>query len=174
MCPMRLATMSHQIDRRTFVSLAGLTALGAAAASAQPKRRLRIGHTGITWGFKPDDAAVAIHDVASLGYQGYETFGEVLEAWQAKGGLKAVLDENRLPLISAYCNVNLTDPTKRTDEIARAVKWANLIKKNGGTTAVIGPNGVKRASFDFRASKNDIISALNEICKAVDGAGVIP
>jgi len=165
--------MSHQIDRRTFVSLAGLTAL-ASVASAQLKRRLKIGHTGITWGFKPDDAAVAIHDVASLGYQGYETFGEVLEAWQTKGGLKAVLDENRLPLISAYCNVNLTDPAKRNDEIARAVLWAKLIKQSGGVTAVIGPNGVKRASYDFNASKNDIISALNEICKAVDGVGITP
>src|SRR5882672_5506423 len=113
MCPMRPSTLSHQIDRRTFISLAGLAALGAQAAT-QPKRRLKIGHTGITWGFKPDDAAVAIHDVASLGYQGYETFGEVLEAWLSKGGLKTVLDENHLPLISAYCNVNLTDPTKRT------------------------------------------------------------
>ena len=173
MCPMRPSTLSHQIDRRTFISLGGLTAI-AAAASAQPKRRLKIGHTGITWGFKPEDAAVAIHDVASLGYQGYETFGEVLVAWEAKGGLKAVLDENRLPLISAYCNVNLTDPAKRTDEIARAVLWAKLIKQSGGVTAVIGPNGVKRASYDFNASKSDIISALNEICKAVDGVGITP
>ncbi len=164
--------MPHQIDRRTFVSLAGLSALAAPAPSAPSKRRLTIGHTGITWGFKPEDAVVAIHDVASLGYQGYETFGEVLQAWQAKGGLKAVLDENRLPLISAYCNVNLTDPTKRTDEIARAVLWANLIKQSGGVTAVIGPNGVKRPSYDFNASKRDIISALNEICKAVDGVGI--
>jgi inosose dehydratase len=85
-----------------------------------------------------------------------------------------VLDENRLPLISAYCNVNLTDPTKRADEIARAVLWAKLIKQSGGVTAVIGPNGVKRASYDFNASKRDIISALNEICKAVDGAGITP
>jgi len=33
---------------------------------------------------------------------------------------------------------------------------------------------VKRASYDFKASKNDIVSALNEICKAVDGAGITP
>jgi inosose dehydratase len=170
---MRPSTLSHQIDRRIFISLGGLTAI-AAAASAQTKRRLKIGHTGITWGFKPEDAAVAIHDVASIGYQGYETFGEVLVAWEAKGGLKAVLDENRLPLISAYCNVNLTDPAKRADEIARAVLWAKLIKQSGGVTAVIGPNGVKRSSYDFNASKGDIISALNEICKAVDGVGITP
>lgn len=156
------------MNRRAFLSLAG------AAAFAAPKRRLKIGHTGITWGFKPEDAAVAIHDVASLGYQGYETFGEVLVAWETKGGLKAVLDENRLPLISAYCNVNLTDPVKRSDEIARALLWAKLIKQSGGVTAVIGPNGVKRPSYDFNASKRDITSALNEICKAVEGAGITP
>lgn len=161
--------MSLKINRRTFLFRAGL-----GAALAQPKRRLEIGHTGITWGFKPDDAAVAIPDVASLGYQGYETFGEVLQAWQLKGGLKQVLEQNRLPLISAYCNVNLTDPMKRPDEIARAVLWARLIKQSSGVTAVIGPNGVKRAAYDFKASKRDIVSALNEICKAVDGEGITP
>src|SRR5258708_11241265 len=163
--------MLRVMNRRTFLHQGAGLACGALAcslpASAAPKRRLKIGHTGITWGFKPEDAAVAIHDVGSLGYQGYETFGEVLEAWEPKGGLKSVLDEARLPLISAYCNVNLTDPAKRSDEIARAVRWAALIKKNGGVTAVIGPNGVKRASYDFKSSKTDIISALNEICKAI-------
>src|SRR5713101_4693654 len=166
--------MTNIMDRRSFLYQAAFGVTLATSSSAAPKRHLKIGHTGITWGFKPEDAAVAIHDVASLGYQGYETFGEVLEAWQTKVGLKAVLDENRLPLISAYCNVNLTDPTKRADEIARAVLWAKLIKQSGGVTAVIGPNGVKRASYDFNASKSDIISALNEICKAVDGVGITP
>jgi inosose dehydratase len=160
-------------DRRDFLRCAGLTV--ATALSAQTKRRLKIGHTGITWGFQPDDAPTAIHDVASLGYQGYESFGNVLEAWQPKGGLRKVLDENRhLPLIAAYCDVNLTDTTKRSDEIAQAVLWAKLIKHAGGVTAVIGPNGVKRGSFDFAAGRNQIVSALNEICKAVDGAGIVP
>ena len=162
------------IDRRQFLTAAGLVLTGAARSSAQPNRKLKIGHTGITWGFKPEDAAGAIRDAGALGYMGYETFGEVLEAWEPKGGLKRVLDENRLPLISAYCNVNLTDPAKRADEIARAVLWAKLIKQNGGVTAVIGPNGVKRASYDFKASKSDIIAALNEICKAVADNGIIP
>ena len=166
--------MSSRMDRRHFLATAGL-ALGATApSSAKPKRKLKIGHTGITWGFKPEDAAVAIRDAGSLGYMGYETFGEVLEAWEPKGGLKRALDESRLPLISAYCNVNLTDPTRRAAEIARAVLWAKLIKQAGGVTAVIGPNGVKRASYDFKASKSDIIPALNEICKAVSDAGIVP
>jgi inosose dehydratase len=165
--------MHSKIDRRRFLAASGL-ALGASAGlPAQPVRKLKVGHTGITWGFKPEDAAVAIRDVGWLGYMGYETFGEVLEAWQPKGGLKPVLEENHLPLVSAYCNVNLTDPTKRTDEITRAVLWANLIKQAGGVTAVIGPNGVKRTAYDFKSSKSDIVSALNEICKAVSAVGIV-
>jgi len=162
------------ITRRTFLHQTGAGLAFAALAASAPKRHLKIGHTGITWGFKPEDAAVAIPDVASLGYQGYETFGEVLEAWESKGGLKRILDQNQLPLISAYCNVNLTEPAKRSAEVQRAVLWANLIQKAGGVTAVIGPNGVRRSSFDFKAAKSDIVSALNEICKAVQDAGITP
>ena len=85
-----------------------------------------------------------------------------------------MLDENQLPLISAYCNVNLTDPTKRSDELAKIVRWAKLIQKCGGVTAVVGPNGVRRSSYDFKASKADIVAGLNEMCKAVTDTGVIP
>jgi inosose dehydratase len=166
--------MSPTIDRRRFLTGVGLVLSAAANGQSQPRRKLKIGHTGITWGFKPEDAEAAIRDVGSLGFLGYETFGEVLEAWEPKGGLKVVLAENRLPLISAYCNVNLTEPAKRSAEIARAVLWAGLIKKAGGVTAVVGPNGVKRASYDFKASKSDIVAALNEICKAVSDAGIVP
>jgi inosose dehydratase len=166
--------MNSMIDRRTFLAGAGAALSAAARLPGQPKRALKIGHTGITWGFKPEDAISAIHDTGSLGYQGYETFGEYLEAWELKGGLKPVLVENRIPLISAYCNFNLTEPSKRSAELTRAALWAKLIKQAGGVTAVIGPNGVKRASYDFKASKSDIISALNEICKVVSEGGITP
>src|SRR5262245_16704443 len=115
----------NAMNRRRFLLGAGAALLGSAVklGAAPPARKLKIGHTGITWGFKPEDAARAIPDVGSLGYLGYESFGEVLEAWEPKGGLKAVLDANQVPLISAYCNVNLTDPLKRSDEIAKIVRW---------------------------------------------------
>ena len=136
--------MTGHEGRRKFLSrigaIGGAAWIGGSASVAQQRpRRLRIGHTGITWGYQPDDAARAIPDVASLGYRGYETFGEVLEAWERKGGLSKVLEENKLPLISAYCNVNLTDPTKRADEVGKMVGWARLIRKCDGVTAVIGP-----------------------------------
>lgn len=169
--------MTDQSGRRGFLARMGAMAggawLGASRSGAQqPARRLRIGHTGITWGYQPNDAARAIPDVASLGYYGYETFGEVLDAWEAKGGLKQVLDENHLPLISAYCGVNLTDASKRADEVTKIVRWAGLIRKAGGVTAVIGPNQVRRQTYDFKAAKDTIVASLNEICKAATDAGV--
>jgi len=164
------------MSRRRFLSGACAALLGSAIElnAAPPPRKLKIGHTGITWGFKPEDAARAIPDVGSLGYQGYESFGEVLDAWESKGGLKVVLEANQVPLISAYCNVNLTDPSKRTDEIAKIVQWAKLIKSAGGVTAVVGPNGVKRANYNFADYKSSIVQGLNEICKAVQDEGVTP
>jgi inosose dehydratase len=162
------------IGRRDFLCGAGLAIATASRGAAQPKRRLRVGHTGITWGFKPDDAPGAIRDVASLGYDGYETFGEYLDAFELKGGMKAILDGARLPLVSAYCNVNLTDPTKRADDQAKLVRWAKLIQKCGGVTAVIGPNGVRRAQYDFNAAKPDIVKSLNEMCKAAADVGITP
>ncbi len=170
--------MQRSFDRRGFIgrlgAVFGLSGQCLRIASADPKRRLKIGHTGITWGFKPEDAAQAIHDVGSLGFAGYESFGEVIEAWELKGGIKRLLDSAEVPLISAYCNVNLTDPTKRKDETDKIVRWAKLIQKCGGVTSVVGPNGVKRSSYDFKASKADIVAALNEMGKAVTDVGIIP
>jgi inosose dehydratase len=99
------------INRRQFTAaLACGLAGGSVPAFGQRARTLKVGHTGITWGFSPADAERAIKDVASLGYHGYESFGNVLEAWEGKGGLDALLKAGGLPLRSAYCPVYLTDP----------------------------------------------------------------
>ena len=168
--------MTTTLDRRTFTRTLAVGIAGAAlpgSALAQKPKRLKPGHTGITWGFSPADAEKAIADVASLGFQGYESFGNVLESWEAKGGLDTLLTAAKLPLQSAYCPVNLTDPARLKDEVAKMVKWGELIKKCGGKVAVVGPNNVKRPAFDFAASKANIVTSLNEICKALDGIGII-
>ena len=167
--------MQQRISRRDF---AGAVTLGLGLAclptiQGGTKRRLKIGHTGITWGFKPENAPDAINDVASLGYSGYESFGNVLESWEAKGGLKPVLDERKLRLVSAYCPVNLLDPAKKTDEISKMVRWGKLIQKCGGSISVIGPTSVKRESFDFQANRANIIATLNDVGKALADTGVI-
>src|SRR5262249_28841 len=154
--------------------LADVVGLASPTLHAQKRaRRLKVGHTGITWGFKPTDAEGAIKDVASLGYHGYESFGGVLEYWEQQGGFDAKLKAVNLPLQSAYSPINLTDPTKRKDEIAKLVRWGQLIKKCGGKVAVIGPNNVKRPAFDFAAEKATIVASLNEMCKALDGIGIV-
>jgi len=163
------------VDRRTFTTTLALGVAGATLGGlqAQKPRRLKAGHTGITWGFQPADAERAIADVASLGFQGYESFGNVLEAWEAKGGLDKVLQAAKLPLRSAYCPVNLTDPSRRKDEVDKIVRWGGLIKKCGGSVAVIGPNNVKRPEYVFADNKANIVEALNDIGKALDDIGVV-
>jgi inosose dehydratase len=166
--------MKHHLSRREFSLAAGISlgALGLPAAQGAAARRLQIGHTGITWGYRPENAEPAIKDIASLGYRGFESFGNIIEAWEAKGGLGRVLDEAKLQLISAYCGVNLTDAGQRSAEVAKLVGWGKLIKKYGGSVAVIGPNNVKRPGYDFAASKASIVAALNDMGKALADVGV--
>ncbi|MEO8592378.1 MAG: sugar phosphate isomerase/epimerase [Candidatus Solibacter sp.] len=168
--------MQREVTRREFSRLAG-AGLGASllagrAALAAPARRLKIGHTGITWGYAPANAEQAIKDIAAQGYTGFESFGNVIESWEAKGGMLKLLDEAKVKLISAYCPVNLTVAEQRTAEIAKIVGWGKLIKKNGGSVAVIGPNNVRRNSYDFPAAKPAIVATLNEMCKALADVGI--
>ena len=167
--------MTSSFDRRTFTKVLALGLAGTAVPllNAQKARRLVVGHTGITWGYNPADAEKAITDAGSLGFRGYESFGSVLEAWEAKGGLDKVLEAAKLPLRSAYCPVNLTDPTKRKAEVTTIVRWGRLIKKCGGSVAVIGPNGVKPSEFTFADHKKDIVEALNDIGKALTDIGIV-
>jgi inosose dehydratase len=164
--------MNTHSDRRRFCKT--IAALGAGALSpsrGQSSRKLRIGHTGITW---RNDIEQAISDIAGLGFHGFETFGNVIENLEAKGGIGPLLDAHKLPLISAYCGCNLTDPSKRSEEIRKMVRWGNLLKKYGGKVAVIGPNGVKREDYDFASVKSNIVATLNEVGKALTDAGVLP
>ena len=158
------------LTRRAFTGLAaaGLGAVGSLSAAG---RTLKIGHTGITWG---NNSERAITDVASLGFYGFETFGNVLENREKQGGLRRVLDAHGLPLISAYCTFNMTDPAKRKDELEKMRGWGQLLLKNGGHVAVLGPNNVPRATYDFKAVKSNIVEALNECSKMLADMGIVP
>ena len=142
------------------------------AVLAERTRKVQIGHTGITW--SNADVDQAIRDVGGLGFYGFETFGEVLAKKDTQGDLQQLIDSNHVPLISGYCTINLTDATKRTDELAKATTFARLIKKYGGLVFVLGPNGVKRDTYDFRAAKAGIVSMINEVAKTAAGEGLTP
>jgi inosose dehydratase len=145
----------------------------AGSSDAKPSGKLgklKIGHTGITWSNDHIDQAVA--GIASLGFYGFETFGEVFEKWETQGGLGQILEKNHIPLISSYCNVNLVDTTRKSDELEKAVRRAGLIKKYGGRIMVVGPNAVDRSTYNFADHKADIVRMLNETAKAVTDVGV--
>lgn len=167
--------MKWNMNRRDFAKsiAAGFAAAAwpGPSAARQRTRKIEIGHTGITW--LNSDIEAAITGISTLGFHGFETFGEVFDQWEEKpGGLGAVLDAHQLPLISAYCNVNLTDAFKRKDEVAKSIRWAGIVKKYRGRVMVIGPNPVHRDTYDFAANKSNIVAALNDICHAVSDAGL--
>ncbi len=176
------------MNRRSFTQTLS-AALLASNGFAVGKLKLHIGHTGLTWiplgpsaGPRPaippmqdpQYVEAAIRDIASLGFYGIELFGNQIEAMEAKGGVGALLEEHKLPLISAYCNTNLSAPERRKESIAKTLEWAKLVKKYNGRVIVVGPNGVKRDSYDFKAHKDDIVATLNELGKAVTDMGLTP
>jgi inosose dehydratase len=159
------------ISRRTFSRTVGLGLLGAALpVSAQPRRNIRVGHTGITWpwGNAPgpgprlaDASAIerVVQDVSTLGFHGLELFGWQIDGMEAYGGLGPLLERYQLPLVSSYSGVNLTDAAQRKSSIERTVATAKLVKKYGGSVIVFGPNGVRRDGYDFAAHKTTIVEA---------------
>jgi inosose dehydratase len=162
--------LKQTISRRGLIKLGALGAANAVLpAFASKKRDIEIGHTGITW---PNDIAQAITDTGNLGFYGFETFGDVLTKWESQGGLEPILEQHHLPVISGYCTLNLTDSTRRKDEMDKALAWAKLIKQCNGRIFVLGPNQVKREGYDFAANKANIVTTLNEAAKAVTDQGL--
>src|SRR5207248_2022994 len=176
------------MNRRTFSQTLLAAALGSRAIAAG-KLTLQIGHTGLTWiplgggpgprppvdpMVDPQYVEAAVRDMAGLGFYGIELFGNQIEAMEEHGGLGALLEKYKLPLISAYCGANLSVPAQRKDSIAKTLAWAKLVKQYKGKVIVVGPNGVRRNSYDFKAAKDDIVTTLNELGKAVTDMGLTP
>ena len=185
------------VDRRTFTQGAAV-ALGAlllpslpvwAQGNAAKKRNVIIGHTGITWPARvftgrrgggpppPPDAALnetIFKDVSELGFAGLELFDWQITGLDSQGLLGPFVEKYKLPLVASYTSVNLTDPSQRAATIAAAVNVGKIMKKHGGRTIVIGPSGrVGGASYNFDEHKQNIVTTLNELGKAITDIGLI-
>ena len=166
------------MNRRTFTKaiLGGLAAAavpGGATAQA-PARRLKIGITTLIWGAvprTPENLEPALKDSSELGYHSFETFASILEDYDKKGTLGALLEKYPIPLKSAYVTVNVTDPTQRKSQIEMLVRYAKILKKYGGTFLVQSCNG-PRTDYNFADHKANIVAALNDYGKAVNDAGL--
>jgi inosose dehydratase len=142
------------------------------------ERKLKIGHTCITWGTFPpnpgqNDSTLqdALTDISAEGFWGFETFPEALDNWDQRGLLAALIQKYDVPLRSGYVTGNLIDPGKRKDEIARISRLCKVVQKYHGTYIVLAPNKVDRNTYNFKDHKANIISALNDYAAAVTDLG---
>jgi len=191
----KMTTLDRRmLDRRTFGRLLAMS-LAATAAPVLPawaqgkKRNVVIGHTGITWPARigggrrgegpppPPDRALnetIFNDVSSLGFSGLELFDWQINGLESQGVLGGFVEKYKLPLISSYTSINLTDPAQRSSTIAAAVSVGKILKKYGGRTIVIGPSGrVGGESYNYNDHKQNIVTTLNELGKAITDIGLI-
>ena len=134
---------------------------------------MKVGQTSINWGFKVESVEPGLRDSAKLGYWGYESYNDAVEPIEENPGWGKLLEQYKIPMPSSYFNFNLTDPTVRKAQVEKAIRMGKILKKHGGITAVIGPNGVNRATYDFNAAKNDLVTTLNEVGKALTDLGLV-
>ena len=150
---------------------AGARLQPAAAGAAAPGGARRGG------GPPPPDPALneaIFKDVSELGFSGLELFDWQINGLESQGVLAGFVEKFKLPLISSYTSINLTDPAQRAETIAAAVAVGKILKKYGGRTIVIGPSGrVGGASYNYNDHKQNIVTTLNELGKAITDIGLI-
>ena len=167
------------MNRRHFTkTLAMAVASGALTPKdlwAAQARKLQIGITGLIFRAtpgEPENLEQALKDMSELGYHSFETWGSVLEHHDKLGTLGAMIQKYGIPLRSAFMGVTVHDPARLKESVAQAVRWGQVLKKHGGTFAVINAGGVKREAFNFKEALPHIITGLNEHGKALADIGV--
>jgi inosose dehydratase len=163
--------MPNRLTRRDF----GRTVLAGVGAASLPTfltaaeaRKLKIGCTTLIWGGlprTPENLEPALKDMSELGYNGFETFGSILEDWEKKGALAGLLQKYPIPLTSAYTTVDVTNPAARKEQVEMVTRYAKLVKKYGGRFLVQSCNN-RGEKYNFAENRANIIAALNEYGKA--------
>lgn len=174
--------MSKEFDlsRRDFVKKAGLGGLSLVALpnmmglSENFAKKFDIGATFILWGYRSDSLEPALKDMSKLGYHSFETFGHVIQDWEDnKGGIETLIEQNGVPIKSAFCMTDILDPSKKADELKKLISWAKLLKKAGGTLVEYCPTNIDRKGFDYREHKKNMIDSMNDYAKAVTDLGLV-
>jgi inosose dehydratase len=165
------------LTRRTFTKgvAAGLAGAVIPAVEGAQTRRLEVGCTALIWGAlprSPENLTTAVKDMFELGYHKWETFASIIHEWDAKGTLAPILAQYKIPLVSAYATVQLTDTSARKENLAQLIEWGKALRRNGGQIMVLAPNGVKREGYRFNEHKSNIVSGLNDYAKAMNDVGL--
>ena len=106
--------MMRAMNRRTFTRAmaAGVTAAAVPGWAAAQSKKLTIGITTLIWGAlprNPENLEPALKDSAELGYHSFETFASIVEDWDKKGTLEALLAKHPIPLNGPRTNYNFAD-----------------------------------------------------------------
>jgi len=173
------------LGRREVMKTLGLT-VGAACvdlpdafAKSENKKKLKIGHTCITWrtfppkpGTHDDTLNLALKDISAEGFWNFETFPQDLMDWDERGLLEPLIEQYKVPLLSAYTAVDVLDPSNRKAEIARLTTLCEVVKKYHGTYMVLQVNHIDPATYKFQDHRADIISGLNEFASVIIDLGL--
>ena len=68
--------------------------------------------------------------------------------------------------------VNVHDPARLKESIEQVLRWGQVLKKHGGTFAVVNAGGVKREAFNFKEARQHIVLGLNDHGKALADIGL--
>src|SRR6185312_13920446 len=106
-----------------FTMGAAFTNVPESFAKAKPKKKLKIGHTCITWrtfppkpGSHDETLNVALKDISAEGFWNFETFTQDITDWDERNMLAPLIHQDRVPLLSAYTAVDVLNPANRKDE----------------------------------------------------------
>jgi inosose dehydratase len=163
--------MSNELTRRTFAKILAAPALLPLTQS----KKLQIGCTALVWGAlprSPENLTAAVKDMAELGYHKWETFASIVFDWDQQGTLAPLIEKYKIPLVSAYATVQLTDTSQRKENLAQLIQWGKALRKHGGQIMVLAPNSVKRESYAFAEHKANIVSGLTDFAKAMNDIGL--
>jgi inosose dehydratase len=169
--------MKATVNRRNFskAMAAGLSAAAVPTLRSAQSRKIKIGYTCLTWNATPrtpENLEPALKDVSGLGFYSFETFAEVLAAWDEKGELGRLIEQYKIPLTSGYLTTNLMDPAAKKETLEKITRVSKVIKKHGGNFCVLAPNSVKRAEYKFEDHRANIVSMLNDYAMAVNDVGL--
>jgi inosose dehydratase len=168
----------NKISRRDFVKMAGITGAASLVAPSlaftEAAKKGAVGSTFILWGYDADALEPALKDMSSLGFHGFETFGQVIQQWEDnRGGFKQVVDKYGIPIVSAFCMTDVLNPSKRKDEVVKLQRWCQLLKQNGGKLIEYCPTSIKREGYDYKEHKKDLVESMNEYAKVVTDQGLV-
>jgi inosose dehydratase len=170
---------TSSMHRRTFSkTMAMAVASGALAPHslwAAQTRKLKMGITGLIFRAtpgNPENLDETLRHMSELGYHSFETWGSVLEHHDKTGALAPMIEKYGIPLRSAFMGVNVHDPSSLKGSIEQVVRWGTVLKKHGGSFAVVNAGGVKREAFNFKEARPHIVAGLNEHGKALADIGL--